>query len=42
MTGEVYSAYQMLFLADNNTNGAQYENIFPILFDGVTTKAMVG
>lgn len=41
-TGEVYSAYQMLFLADNNTNGAQYENIFPILFDGVTTKSYGG
>ena len=42
VTGEVYSAYQMLFLADNNTNGAQYENIFPILFDGVTTKSYGG
>lgn len=28
-TGEKYTAYQMLFLADNDTNGAQYENIFP-------------
>ena len=36
-TGEKYSAYQMLFLADNNTNGAQYENIFPILNDGIRT-----
>lgn len=41
-TGEVYSAYQMLFLADNNTNGAQYENIFPVLFDGVSTKSYGG
>lgn len=42
VTGEKYSAYQMLFLADNDTNGAQYENIFPILFDGVTTKSYGG
>ena len=34
-----FSAYQMLFLADNDTNGAQYENIFPILNDGVYTKS---
>ena len=38
-TGEKYSAYQMLFLADNDTNGAQYENIFPILNDGVYTQS---
>ncbi|MDH6313828.1 hypothetical protein M2137_002619 [Parabacteroides sp. PFB2-10] len=42
VTGEKYSAYQMLFLADNDTNGAQYENIFPVLFDGVTTKSYGG
>lgn len=34
-----FSAYQMLFLADNDTNGAQFENIFPILNDGVYTKS---
>ena len=38
-TGEVYSAYQMLFLADNDTNGAQYEAIFPILHDGILTQS---
>lgn len=34
-----FSAYQMLFLADNDTNGAQYENIFPILNDGIYTQS---
>lgn len=34
-----FSAYQMLFLADNNSNGAQYENIFPILNDGIKTQS---
>ena len=29
----------MLFLADNNENGAQYENIFPILNDGILTQS---
>lgn len=38
-TGEKYSAYQMLFLADNDTNGAQYEDIFPILHDGINTTS---
>ena len=37
-TGEKYTPYQMLFLADNNTNGAQYEDILPVLQDGITTK----
>jgi hypothetical protein len=37
-----YSAYQMLFLADNNENGAQYEMIFPVLLDGVYTKSYGG
>ena len=37
-TGEKYSAYQMLFLADNNSNGAQYEDILPVLQDGIITK----
>lgn len=38
VTGEVYSPYQMLFLADNNTNGAQYEMTLPVIQDGITTK----
>lgn len=37
-----YTAYQLLFLADNNENGAQYEAIFPILHDGLTTKSYGG
>jgi hypothetical protein len=37
-----YSAYQLLFLADNNENGAQYEMIFPVLLDGVYTKSYGG
>lgn len=41
-TGEVYSAYQLLFLGDNDTNGAQYENIFPIMFDAITTNSYGG
>lgn len=36
---EHFNAYQMLFLADNNENGAQYENIFPILNDGIYTQS---
>ncbi len=38
-TGEVFSAYQMLFMADNDTNGAQYESIFPVLCDGDETSS---
>ncbi len=38
-TGEKFSAYQMLFMADNDTNGAQYEAIFPILCDGDKTAS---
>lgn len=38
VTGETYTPYQMLFLADNNSNGAQYEDIFPVLQDGIMTK----
>lgn len=34
--------YQKLFLADNNTNGAQEEVIFPITFDGLNTQAYGG
>ena len=41
-TGETYTAYQMLFLADNDTNGAQYENILPVLFDGIKTQSHGG
>lgn len=37
-TGEKYSAYQMLFLADNDVNGAQYEDILPVMQDGIKTK----
>lgn len=42
VTGEVYSAYQMLFLADNNETDARYEMIFPVMFDGQTTKSYGG
>ena len=41
-TGETYTAYQMLFLADNDTNGAQYEAILPVLFDGLKTHSHGG
>ncbi len=41
-TGEQYSAYQMLFLADNNENGAQYEAILPVLHDGDDTQTYGG
>ncbi len=34
-----FTAYQMLFLSDNDTNGAQYENIFPILNDHIYTQS---
>jgi hypothetical protein len=34
--------YANLFMADNNTNGAQDEIIFPIAFDGVRTKTYGG
>lgn len=34
-----FTPYQLLFLADNNTNGAQYENIFPALLDGIQTQS---
>lgn len=34
--------YQKLFLADNNTNGAQNEIIFPITFDGLHTQTFGG
>jgi hypothetical protein len=37
-----YSAYQLLFMGDNNTNGAQDEDIFPVLYDGVDTQSYGG
>lgn len=42
VTGEQYSAYQKLFLGDNDTNGAQYENLLVGLFDGTDTKSYGG
>lgn len=42
VTGEKYNAYQMLFLADNDTNGAQYEAVFPVIHDGLKTKSYGG
>lgn len=36
------NSYQNLFLADNDTNGAQNEIIFPVLFDGVQTQSYGG
>lgn len=41
-TGEYYNPYQMLFLADNDVNGAQYEDIFPVIHDAVKTKSYGG
>lgn len=34
-----FTPYQMLFLADNNENGAQYEDVFPVLLDGIQTQS---
>ena len=40
MTGtDSWSAYQMLFMADNGETSAAYEAIFPILQDGVRTTS---
>ena len=36
------TAYDELFLADNNTNGAQNEFIFPIQFDGIMSRTYGG
>jgi outer membrane protein len=36
------SNYKYLFLADNDTNGAQNENIFTANFDGVNSKTWAG
>lgn len=37
-----YTAYQLLFMGDNDTNGAQNEIVFPILFDGELTQSWGG
>lgn len=42
VTDEEYSPYQMLFLSDNNKNGAQYENLLVGMFDDVRTKSHGG
>lgn len=42
VTGETYSAYQMLFLADNDKTNARYEAIFPVMFDGINTQSHGG
>lgn len=34
--------YQKLFLADNNTNGAEKEVIFPITYDGINSQSYGG
>ena len=36
------SAYDELFLADNNTNGAQNEFIFVVQFDGLNSQTWGG
>ena len=38
----LHSDYSQLFLADNNTNGAQNEFIFAVNFDGLNTKTFGG
>ncbi len=38
-SGEEFSAYQLLFLGDNDTNGAQYEAILPAICDGDETAS---
>ena len=42
VTGEVYSPYQMLFLADNKETDARYEAILPVINDGVNTNSYGG
>lgn len=37
-----YSAYQLLFMGDNDTNGAQNEIVFPALYDGELTQTYGG
>ncbi|MDO4229246.1 MAG: RagB/SusD family nutrient uptake outer membrane protein [Capnocytophaga sp.] len=38
----LHSDYEQLFLADNDTNGAQNENIFTANFDGVGSQTWAG
>ena len=37
-----FSAYQLLFMGDNNENGAENEIILPAIYDGATTRAWGG
>ena len=37
-----YTAYQMLFMGDNGTNGASYEALFPVIQDGLRTTSWGG
>lgn len=37
-----YTGYQLLFMGDNDTNGAQNEIVLPILFDGELTQSWGG
>ena len=37
-----YTGYQLLFMGDNDTNGAQNEIVFPVLFDGELTQSWGG
>lgn len=37
-----YTAYQLLFMGDNDTNGAQNEIVLPVLFDGDRTQSWGG
>lgn len=39
---ELAPEYRLLFLADNNSNGAQNEIIFPVCFDGLHTQTWGG
>ncbi|NER14648.1 RagB/SusD family nutrient uptake outer membrane protein [Leptobacterium flavescens] len=38
----LHDSYDELFLADNDSNGAQNETIFPITFDGLNTQGFGG
>ena len=37
-----YSAYQLLFMGDNDTNGAQTEIVLPAIHDGINTQTWGG
>lgn len=37
-----YNGFQLLFMGDNDTNGAQEEIVFPVLFDGEQTQSWGG